>query len=178
MIIKSNNNVYKNYFGEDNVSKVYAGENLVFGKEDPNKKAHRELWFYSNKVDDYTLQGGIGNGSVTIQSSERIETAVGTAMAMEFKYGAENTITISGINNITKVEVKMRWVSLEYSPYNGNTVISTGELTHNQEEGYSLWTFNGSTATITFNNTYRDPLTKQYVTYVNNFDITVYYLEQ
>ena len=34
MIIKSNKNVYKNYLGEDNVSKVYAGENLVFGHED------------------------------------------------------------------------------------------------------------------------------------------------
>lgn len=55
MIIKSNNNVYKNYFGKDNVSKVYAGKNLVFGKEDPHKKAHTELEYYANKVDDYTL---------------------------------------------------------------------------------------------------------------------------
>lgn len=33
MIIKSNNNVFKNYFGNENVNKVYAGENLVFGNE-------------------------------------------------------------------------------------------------------------------------------------------------
>lgn len=33
MIIKSNNNVFKNYFGNENVNKVYAGENLVFGHE-------------------------------------------------------------------------------------------------------------------------------------------------
>ena len=39
MIIKSNKNVYKNYFGEDGISKIYAGENLVFGKDDPHKKA-------------------------------------------------------------------------------------------------------------------------------------------
>ena len=35
MIIKSNKNVYKNYFGEDGISKVYAGENLVFGHDEP-----------------------------------------------------------------------------------------------------------------------------------------------
>lgn len=33
MIIKSNNNVYKNYYGVGGISKVYAGENLVFGQE-------------------------------------------------------------------------------------------------------------------------------------------------
>lgn len=33
MIIKSNKNVYKNYFGEGGISKVYAGENLVFGQD-------------------------------------------------------------------------------------------------------------------------------------------------
>ena len=54
MIIKSNNNVYKNYFGEDNVSKVYAGENLVFGKEDPNKTSKVQLWFI-NIVDGNKL---------------------------------------------------------------------------------------------------------------------------
>lgn len=176
MIIKSNNKVFKNYFGNENVNKVYAGENLVFGKEDPHKKVHTDLEYYANKVDDYTLQRGIGNGIyVKIQSSDTIDSA--GVRETEFKYGAENTITISGINNITNVEVKMWWPIIDYSPYNGNTVISKGELTHNLEEGYSLWTFNGSTGTITFNNTYRDPNTKQYVTYVTSFDITVYYLE-
>lgn len=35
MIIKSNNKVFKNYFGNVNVNKVYAGENLVFGQDEP-----------------------------------------------------------------------------------------------------------------------------------------------
>lgn len=34
MIIKTNQLVLKNYLGETNISKVYAGENLVFGHEE------------------------------------------------------------------------------------------------------------------------------------------------
>ena len=34
MIIKSNNNVSKNYFGEEGISKIYAGYDLVFGNEE------------------------------------------------------------------------------------------------------------------------------------------------
>lgn len=37
MIIKSDKNVYKNYFGNENVNKVYAGENLVFGHDEPTE---------------------------------------------------------------------------------------------------------------------------------------------
>ena len=167
MIIKSNNNVYKNYFGEDNVSKVYAGENLVFGKEDPNKTSKVQLWFI-NIVDGNKLQ----NGAVTLQSDKSIRS--GGAMAVDFEYGSENTISISE-NNISKIEVLMYWEGDDYSPYSGNTVISTGQLIHNQEDHYSLWTINGSTGTIQFNNTYRDPQTKQYITRIQHFEVTYYY---
>lgn len=51
MIIKSNKNVYKNYFGEDNISKVYAGENLVLGKEKPEKKATVSIDFLNKNGD-------------------------------------------------------------------------------------------------------------------------------
>ena len=34
MIIKTNQPILKNFLGEDNISKIYAGENLVFGHEE------------------------------------------------------------------------------------------------------------------------------------------------
>lgn len=37
MIIKSNQPILKNYLGEDNISKIYAGENLVFGHDEPTE---------------------------------------------------------------------------------------------------------------------------------------------
>jgi hypothetical protein len=68
---------------------------------------------------------------------------------------SDNTINFTGINNISKVEVKLVWhptASIKQSPYYG-TSVNTGEITHNVEEKYSLWTFDGPTGVITYNNT-------------------------
>lgn len=177
MIIKTNNNVFKNYFGNENVSKVYAGENLVFGKEDPHKKATTIFQYVD--IDGDKLQNGIGTGSVTIQNNQTIEN-YGT-MTMDFMEGSEAVISFNGINNISNVEVKMWRVNDAdiHSPHYGTTV-STGQLTVTQEgeDGKALlWEFNGNTGTIYFNNSNRDPFNKKYYTSIFMFEITVYYTD-
>ena len=96
---------------------------------------------------------------------------------MAFLEGSEATISFSGINNITNVEVKMYSGNYGgiHSPQYGTTV-STGTLTDYPENNYLLWEFEGSTGVISFNNPNRDPYTKKYSTEIVSFDITVHYL--
>lgn len=90
--------------------------------------------------------------------------------------GSQATISFSGINNISKVEFKMFYnLNDIHSPQYGTTV-STGQLTDNQADEYLLWTIEGDTGTINFNNPNRDPYTKKYYTSIKYFsEITVYY---
>ena len=57
MIIKSNKNVYKNYFGEGGISKIYAGEKLVFG--------HEEEIDYSSRCFGLTA---VGNCTISVNN--------------------------------------------------------------------------------------------------------------
>ena len=90
--------------------------------------------------------------------------------------GSQATISFSGINNISKVEFKMKYnLNDIHSPQYGTTV-STGQLTDNQVDEYLLWTIEGDTGTINFNNPNRDPNSKKYYTSIRYFsEITVYY---
>lgn len=58
MIIKSNKNVYKNYFGEDGISKVYAGENLVFGQDSSDPVQVKNYMALKNVGQNNAVIGG------------------------------------------------------------------------------------------------------------------------
>lgn len=69
MIIKTNQPILKNFLGEDNISKIYAGENLVFGHEEdtpvqiPNYMALQNIGQNTAEIDgnyisdDSTMKG-------------------------------------------------------------------------------------------------------------------------
>lgn len=171
MIKINDQEIQTNFHGLNDVVKVYAGENLVLGQESPYKKATVSLDFFNVSGDK--IQGNIGPGSVTIQNNQKIESY--GMLTFDFMQGSEATISFSGISNISKVEFKMLYHNGIHSPQYGTTV-STGQLTDYQIDNYMLWTIEGDTGTIYFNNPNRDPDTKKYYTSIDWFsEITVYY---
>ena len=77
MIIKSNKNVYKNYFGEDGISKIYAGENLVFGPID-----------YANEF--FGIQG-LQNANINFTTNKTIN--------LKYSFDKKNWVSWDYVNN-------------------------------------------------------------------------------
>lgn len=117
------------------------------------------------------------SGSVTIQSNNTIYKYSMIGRQGIVHTPSNNTISFTGINNISHVEVKLVWhptYSINQSPYYG-TSVNKGEITHNVEEKYSLWTFDGPTGVITYNNPNMHANSRMYLTGIYRYEITVYY---
>ena len=183
MICLNNQEIQNNFGGANYITKVYAGENLVLGQDEPQivySTATGNLT--ESNISTKKVQGNMTpSGSVTISSTNTIYkySMLGGNYNGIVHLHSDNTISFTGINNISKVEVKLVWhptASINQSPYYG-TSVNKGEITHNVEEKYSLWTFDGPTGVITYNNPNMTAASRMYVTGVYRYEITVYYTD-
>lgn len=173
MICLNNQEIQTNFGGANYITKVYAGENLVLGQDIPVIMESASCNLTTSNLSGSqmnTIQNTIGNGNVIIQSSGNIRNVSGY---LGFN-NAANTLSFTGINNISHVDVVLDWsgVPAYYSPTNGTTV-NIGEITHDTATSKSIWSFDGSTGIITFNN--QNPSAYVKYTGFKKITITVYY---
>lgn len=118
MIIKSNNKVFKNYFGNENVNKVYAGYDLVFGHEKP--KDYFRLTAIQDADISFTDNGDIEyNRRKFWYSSDRQNWTQWDYTNETLRLSAGNTLYFKGDNQsgISKGNGKK-----------GSFVLTTGEI--------------------------------------------------
>lgn len=176
MICLNNQEIQTNFGGANYITKVYAGENLVLGQDEsetpdePQEVITATCEFTTSNINGTKLQNTIGSGTATLQSSGQVKTLSGFIAHPN----TNNTLTFSGLDNISHVEVVLDWSGVpdQYRPTNGTTV-NIGEITHDTATSKSIWSFDGSTGIITYNN--QNPNAYVKYTGIKKYTITVTY---